>query len=295
MKESPPKAPLAVYDAGMQDRLSITAWRVMVAELIEFKELIWRLLHRNVAGQVRQSFLGYFWIAMPPLATALVFSMLQRSNVLAVHLPEGSMPYTLFALIGATIWGFFSQVTTMATQSVFGAGMLVSKIYFPREVLVVSGVGNAVVNLMVRLGVIGLSFLLSGYAPHWEIVFAPFLLIPVFAFALGLGLFFAPIHTIMNDTGRILEFLLSFGMYLAPTVYPTPPLETAVSTWGRALFWLHTLNPISHYMYAINHLIESGTFVWTTGLNIATILSFFTLFVGWRFFHVCEPLLAERI
>ncbi|MCB1070393.1 MAG: ABC transporter permease [Kiritimatiellae bacterium] len=295
MNKTPLKPPLAVYDAGMQDRLSITAWKVMVEELVEFQELILRLLHRNVAGQVRQSFLGYFWIAMPPLATALVFSMLQRSNVLAVHLPDGSMPYTLFALIGATIWGFFSQVTSMATQSVFGAGLLVSKIYFPREVLVVSGVGNALVNLMIRLGVILLSFLLSGYAPHWQIVFAPLLLIPVFAFALGLGLFFAPIHTIMNDTGRILEFLLSFGMYLAPTVYPTPSLGDATSVWGRSLFWLHSLNPVSHYMYAINDLIEKGTFVWTTGLTASTIIAFTSLLVGWRFFHVCEPLLAERI
>jgi lipopolysaccharide transport system permease protein len=285
----------AIYDASGMDRIAITAWKVMCAELWEFRELIRRLVYRNIAGQFRQSFLGYLWIALPPVATAFVFSVLKSANIVQVEMPVGGMPYALFALVGATVWGFFSQAAMMATQSVYGAGILVSKVYFPREVLVLSSVGNALINLVVRLLVVGLTMALLGYAPSWQAVLALPLLIPVFALALGIGLFFAPLNTMMNDTGRILDFVFQFGLFLAPTIYPTPALDFSGPSWNVILHFMHVSNPVSHFLYAIQSLIEGGGFVWTPGLIASTIFSFLVLFAGWRFFHICEPMLAERI
>ncbi|MBU1908610.1 MAG: ABC transporter permease, partial [Verrucomicrobia bacterium] len=115
------------------------------------------------------------------------------------------------------------------------------------------------------------------------------------ALGIGLGLFFAPINTMMHDVGRMLEFAFQFGLFLAPTVYPTPDLATATGRWERVLFWIHSLNPVSHFLYAVQSLVETGVFAVTRGLVVSTGLSFLILAVGWRFFHICEPLLAERL
>lgn len=288
-------APETVYDATGRDRISLGAWRVMVRELWDYRELIHRLAIRGVVAQFRQSFLGYLWIALPPVATALVFALLREARVVQVDMPEGSMPYPLFALIGATLWGLFTQVTIMATTSITGAGSLVSKIYFPREVLVLSSVSSALLNSAVRLLVVALTCLLMWYQPAWQSLLGLLLLVPLIALALGIGLLFAPLNAMMNDIGRVLEFGLQFGLFLAPTVYPTPSLDTASGEMQVALYWLHHLNPVSHFMYAFNSLMEQGTLVWTTGLTLSTALSFLVLLIGWRFFHVCEPLLAERL
>lgn len=287
--------PVVVYGADASGRLSAGTWLSMFRELWAARELTQRLVLRNFAAQFRQSLLGYVWIALPPVATAAVFSVLRQADVMKVPMSEVGMPYALFALIGTTIWGFFTQLSIMATASISNAGSLVSRVYFPREVLVLSAAGQAVINMVVRIGVVLLSFVLFGYAPHWQAVFAPLLLIPLAVFALGLGLMLAPINTMMNDISRALEFLFQFGMFLAPTVYPTPVLDASSTGWQHALFWVHNLNPVSHFIHAINRLIETGTFTATAGLIDATIISFLTLAIGWRFFHVCEPLLAERI
>lgn len=284
-----------IYEAGGRDRLSWGAWLVMLRELRDFRELIQRLVVRNVAGQFRQSFLGYLWIILPPIGTTVVFSLLQRAQVVAITMPEGAMPYPIFALLGATIWGFFTQVVTMATTSISSSGNLVSKIYFPREILVFSAVGNAIVNLLIRLVVVVLTFAALRYVPHWQSLFFLLLLVPFTLFGVGIGLLLAPINTMMNDISRMLEFAFQFGMLLAPTVYPTPALTSTSGSWQNLLYWAHHINPVSHYLYALHELVERGTLTWTPGLITATSLSVGIFLVGWRFFHATEPLLAERL
>lgn len=286
---------LTVYDASGRDRMALSAWRTMFAELRAHRELIQRLVLRNLSGQFRQSFLGYLWVALPPVATTVVFALLRRAEIVNVPMPAGAMPYVLFALIGTTLWGFFTQATMMATTSIAGAGSLVAKIYFPREVLILSAVGNAVVNLAIRVLIVGLTFALVGYRPHAQAVLFPLLLVPLLALAVGLGLLFAPLNTMMQDVHRVLEFTFQFGMFLAPTVYPTPVLDAASGRWAQVLYWLHTLNPVTHFLQAINTLVETGRWVPDAGFWCATLISFTVLLLGWRFFHVCEPLLAERL
>jgi len=283
------------YDSSNLDRIQLRAWLIMFRELWESRELIHRLVVRNVAGQFRQSFLGYLWIVLPPIATTITFSLLQEAKIVNISLPADGMPYAVFALLGATFWGFFTQVVSMATNSISSAGALVSKIYFPREVLVISGVGNSVVNLAIRLVVVVLTFAILRYPPHPAALWFLVLLIPMMMLGLGIGLFLAPINTMMNDVSRMLEFAFQFGMLLAPTVYPTPIIDAASSTWQVGLYWLHQINPVSHYLYALHELIQHGTLTFTPGLQISLVLSVAVFFAGWRFFHAIEPLLAERV
>ncbi len=299
MKSSPMPAtasPVTVYEGQNAERASLSAWKAMVLELIAYRELIHRLLLRDVVSQFRQSFLSYAWIALPPIATTLVFSLLRQANIVNVPMENQALPYAIFVLVGSTIWGFFTQVSMMATGSISSAGALVSKIYFPREVLVLSATGQAVVNLVVRIAVVALAMALFRFVPHADALWVvPLMLLPALLLGAGIGLFMAPLNTMMHDVGRLMAFAFQFGMFMAPTVYPTPVLAAASSPWQVLLYWLHTVNPLTHFMHAINDALGHGSFVWDSGLSIAWVVSIVVFLAGWRFFHVCEPLLAERL
>jgi lipopolysaccharide transport system permease protein len=290
-----------IYDSSNRDRLSLYAWRVMFRELYDSRELIVRLVLRNFSAQFRQSFLGYAWIIFPPVATTLIFAVLRQAQIVNIPMEGRDIPYVLFALIGVTTWGMFTQFVMSATASISKAGSLVSKIYFPREVLVVSEVGGALINSLIQFAVVAVTCVLLRYVPAWQVVFVPLALLPMLFLAMGLGLFFAPINTMMNDMGRILQFLFQFGMLMAPTVYPTPRLAVNPETgeWPslamQFIFWIHSLNPVSHTLYAVRDLVETGQFVFTTGWLVSTLLGLLVFAIGWRSFHVCEPLLAERL
>lgn len=286
---------ITTYESSNLDRIRLSAWKLMFGELWDSRELIRRLVVRNVASQFRQSFLGYIWIVLPPIATTFIFTMLQRAKIVNIEMPADGMPYAIFALLGTTFWQFFAQVVSMATNSISSAGALVSKIYFPREVLVLSAVGNSIVNLAIRMVVILLTFVLLAYAPHVNALFCVALLIPMLMLGVGIGLYLAPLNTMMNDVTRMIEFAFQFGLFLVPTVYPTPVLSSDSSTWQIGLYWIHQLNPIAHYLNALRDLFQTGTFNVTAGLQISVMLSVLLFFSGWRFFHATEPLLAERV
>lgn len=285
---------VVVYDGNGFDRLGLIAWRRMVVELWEHRELIRRLIQRNIQGQFRQSFLGYLWIAFPPIGTTVVFSLLREARVLAINDQTGAFPYAVFVMIGSMMWGYFTQVVLMAGTSIANAGALVTKIYFPREVLVISAIGNAVVNLGVRLLVLAIACMILGYLPSWQAGICTIVMIPMTALALGMGLILAPLHTMTNDTGRAVEFAFQFGLFLAPAVYPTPAWQAGGGLLN-AVYWLHVINPFSHFLYAIHGFFEGRGLINPEGFAIASVFSFLVLLVGWRFFDACEPLLAERL
>jgi len=288
-------AQTTVYDATGRDRILISAWAVMFKELIDYRELITRMISRNFASQFKQSFLGYLWIILPPVSTTIVFAVLREANLVNVPMADDAMPYALFSLIGLTIWGGFTQFTMAATGSIVAGGNLVSKVYFPREVLVLSAIGNSLISLLIRFIVILITFVFFLYVPHWQIIFIPLILLPMFALAIGLGMFFAPINTMMHDMSRILEFIFQFGMFIVPCVFPTPDLSTADEFWERALYWVHVVNPVTHFINISREIIHTGVIDFTPGYTASAILGFLVLAMGWRFFHICEPLLAERL
>lgn len=286
---------VTTYDASGRDRIALSAWRVMFRELLDYRELISRLVSRNFAAQFKQSFLGYVWIILPPVATTLVFALLREANLVNVPMAGDAMPYALFSLVGVTLWGGFTQFTMAATGSIAAGGNLVSKVYFPREVLVLSAIGNALIGFLIRCGVILLSFAAFLYLPHWEVVLVPLLLLPMFAMAIGVGMLFAPVNTMMHDMSRMLEFVFQFGMFIVPSVFPTPDLTQAATFWERTLYWIHIVNPITHFINVARDAMHTGDVALTTGYTVSAVLGFLVLGIGWRFFHICEPLLAERL
>ena len=133
--------------------IGLGAWREMTQELVESRELTWRLFLRDFSARYRQSVLGYIWAIVPALVTTFVFTWLNRSHVLAI---EGTkLPYPVFVLLGMTVWQLFSGGLTNATQSMVGASALITKINFPRETLVIAAFGQAIFEFFHLGGAVG--------------------------------------------------------------------------------------------------------------------------------------------
>lgn len=290
---------MTVIEAGYRSRRSWRTWGTMARELWESRELIHRLWYRDFFGHLRQSFLGVLWMIFPPVATTLIFDVLRRASVVHISMEGQVLPYFLFVLIGSTLWQMFSSSAVDVTHCITGGAGLVSRVYFPRVALAMSVLGRSLVGSAIQLGVVFLSFFVAGYVPHWQVVFLPFLLVPLAFFSLGLGMFFAPIHSVVRDTAQALNVILRFAMFLAPTVYPSPTFEAAVGRGGSwvsaTLFYLHTLNPVSHFMTAARDLVQYGTLTQPLALLAAVGASFLVLALGWRFFYLCEPIVGERL
>lgn len=260
-------------------------WRDMVEELIASRELIWRLLVRDFAARYRQSVLGAMWAVISPLIAVGTFVFLNSSGLLNVG--DTGIPYTVYALLGLTVWHVFAGGVTATSNSVVSGGALVLKINFPKETLVLAALGQMLFELLVRLLLLLVLLLVFSVTPKWTIVFLPLVLIPLLLFTVGLGFLLALANAVIRDVGQAVAFVTTFLMFLTPVIYPAPQgsLFAAVSRYNP----LAALVTGAKDMVILGHFSDPFGFAWTSAL--AAVLLLF----GWRVFHLAEPRMVERV
>jgi len=103
------------------------------------RELAWRLLVRNISAQYRQSLLGYAWAFIPPLFASLIWIFLHSQRILGIG--DTGMPCPVFVIIGTVLWQTFTEALNSPLQMVNQSKAMLAKINFPREALILTGVG----------------------------------------------------------------------------------------------------------------------------------------------------------
>ena len=131
---------------GHRSITSYTASGTVVAhvrELYVYRELLWRWVSRNVKVRYKQSFLGVAWAVLQPLSTTLLFTL-----VFAYLVPVATdgVPYPIFYYSALLPWTLFASSVSFGTQSLVSNMNLVTKIYFPKEILPVSSVLASLVD-----------------------------------------------------------------------------------------------------------------------------------------------------
>ena len=108
-------------------------------------ELAIRLFKRDLKSQYRQSFLGFFWVLVPPILTAGLWVFLNNNRI--VNVGETDIPYPLFVIIGTILWQIFAEGVNQPLVSVRADQGMLTKINFPREALLLSGFYSIMFNL----------------------------------------------------------------------------------------------------------------------------------------------------
>ena len=108
---------------------------INIRELIQFKDLFLVLAYKDYRVRYAQTFLGFLWAFIQPLATLLIFTLVFGR---AVNVDTGEVPYPLFAICGMSAWTYFVFVLTQSGNSIISAQSMIKKIYFPRLIIPLS-------------------------------------------------------------------------------------------------------------------------------------------------------------
>lgn len=278
------KMDYTVYEPNKYVKMGIKVWPLMVRQLIEGRELLWRLFVRDWAVRYKQSALGYLWVILNPLIAVATFLLLNRAGILNVG--KLDIPYPLYALIGLSVWQLFSGGLFSGCVSITAAGGMVSKINFPREVLVLSSVGQVLFEFLIKFALIGAFFFYFGFTPKWwGVVLFPLSIIPIFMFTLGLSFVFSLVTGIVRDTPSFLSLVTMLLMFLTPVVYPI--------TGDKSL--LFRLNPLFSLVNAPRDILIYGFVKEPADFFVVSVLSVLLFLISWRFFYLVESKIPERL
>ena len=101
-------------------------------EFWQYREMLILMAWRDVKVRYTQSALGIGWSVFPALSQMAIYTLVFGN---LVRLDSDGAPYPLFALTAVIPWVYFSQSLNAVSSSVYGAGSLIQKVYFPRLIL----------------------------------------------------------------------------------------------------------------------------------------------------------------
>ena len=258
---------------------------ISMANLWHRRELLWNMTVRHLRGQYKQSILGYAWALVMPLAQMLIMTFV-FSTIIRIETPGA--PFALFLFVGLLPWNFFSSSLSSGTDSVVGAANLVTKVYFPREILPASAIVTKVVDLLfASLILVGL-MVYYGHAPTETVLWVPLLFLIQFLFTLGLTLPLAALNLFFHDVRYLVGVALTLWFYVTPILYPIDIVPTKYQTF-------FDLNPLSLFINAYRRVLLQGESPDFGKMFLGLGISLATLLIGYYLFKKMEPGFADRI
>ena len=206
-----------------------------VAELWQYRELIYFLAWRDVKVRYKQTIIGVTWVLLQPLAMMGIFWLLFDH---IAKLPSDDMPYPLFVLVALVPWQFFSRVISESTNSLITDQRLITRVYFPRLVVPIAACVTALVDFFLAMTLVGGLMLLFGIVPGGALLLLPLVILFMLAAALGVGFWLSALNVEYRDVMHAVPFLVQLWFFGTPVVYSTSLLS---ETW-RIVF---SLNPMT--------------------------------------------------
>ena len=255
-------------------------------DIIRGRELGWRLFVRNLQSQYRQTLLGYFWAIMPPLITTLVWVGLRSINVISFAGAPG-VPYAAYVLTGTILWQTFLNSLTSPLTAIEGAKDMLAKLNFPREALLMAGLGQMLFNLLIQLVLLGILLPVQRVSlpPTAPLFFVGLFLLIMLGH--GIGLLITPIGLLYTDIPKAIQALSPFVMLLTPVLY-APRAE------GR-LMMLNYLNPVAPVLVATRDWLLIGHTDFLAGFLLYSAFGIVAMIVGLILVRISMPFLIERM
>ena len=198
-------------------------------------ELLMNLTRREVKGRYSQSFFGIAWAIAQPLATMAVFTIVFAR---LAKMPSGGAPYPLFAYAALVPWFFFSNSVASGTLSLITYRNIVTKTYFPREIVPLAQVCSRLIDFAAAAALYTLLMIYYRVPLGPWALMAPVFFLMLLLFTTGLTLATSAVNVFYRDVNPVIQIVLQLWLYLTPVAYPL----AAVSARFRPLF---VLNPLS--------------------------------------------------
>ncbi len=202
--------------------------------LLRYREMLFLWTSRELRARYRQSVFGIGWALIQP-----VFQMLILTIVFGrfIQVPSEGLPYPVFIYTALLPWTLFATSIGSAIPSIVGNMQLVTKIYFPREILPLSAILTRIVDFFIASIVLVVLMIWHGISWHSTFFYVPVLLLIQTSLALGISLLGASVSVFIRDISFALPLAMQLWMYASPVIYPI----SAVPERWRSLYMLNPM------------------------------------------------------
>jgi lipopolysaccharide transport system permease protein len=265
-------------------------WDLRLGELWRYRDLVRLLVWRDFVAQYKQTVLGPLWYVIPPIGSALVFTII-FGNI--AQLPTDGLPAFLFYMAGTTVWSYFSGCLISTSNTFTGNAGIFGKVYFPRLSVPISAVVSNLISFGIRFGVF-LAFLAyfvttgSVVHPNLWILVLPVLLLLMAGLGLGFGIIVSSLTTKYRDLQQLLGFGVQLLMYATPVIYP---LSTVPGAWRLLIL----ANPMTAVVEVFRLAFLGTSAIEPNSLFYSAVFTVVVLLVGVVIFNHVENTFMDTV
>ena len=279
------RLPAALNDKSDCSELGNVTMLQHLKILYAYRELLWMWTFRDIKVRYKQSVLGGTWAILQPLSLMLIFSVI---FTYFVRVPTEGIPYPIFSYSALLPWTFFAASVSFAVPSLVANMNLVTKIYFPREVLPISAVVASLLDFLIAALVFVGMMLFYQFPLRVTLVLVPVLLFIQILLTLGIVLLASAVNVFYRDIRFVVPLAVQLWMYVTPIIYP-------VGLVPERFRGLYMLNPMAGLIESYRAITLHGIWPNWNYLGIAALVSGGVFVLGYSYFKQVEWQFADLI
>jgi ABC-2 type transport system permease protein len=268
-----------------------------VRDLLRYRELLINLVRKELRVKYKNSVLGFVWSMLNPALYLVIFWI-----VFTKFLPGNIPQFPIYLLSGLLAWNLWSGSLGGSVSSLIGNSNLVTKVYFPREILPLANIGANLMNFCFQFVVLLVALIVFRFPVGPEaLLLVPYALAVELVLLVGVCLIVSVLNVYFRDVQHLLELVLLAWFWMTPIVYPVNVIQ-GKQPW---LFRIYLLNPMTAIVLAFQRGIygfKEGVSVggaplswYLMRLSVVAIAALIVLSIGWTIFRRLESRLAEEL
>ena len=254
-------------------------------ELWRYRDLLYTLSAHRIKVRYKQSVLGIAWAVLQPVSLMLIYTLV---FAVVARIPTGTTPYPVIAFTGLLVWSLFSTALTTSTSGLVSHAHLVTKVYFPREILPLTYVVAAVFDFIIATFVLAGLMIYYQVAPTINLLLAVPIVMILVCFVTSMSLVFSAIQVRFRDVGVAMPLLLQLWMFASPVVYPLGAVP-------ERFLGLYSLNPMVGIVDGFRTVVIGGTLADPYTLGFSALISVLLLPIAYVYFKRIEATIADVI
>lgn len=273
-----------VYSSDSQLRNITIFLKMMFNDLYRSRHLSLVLMIRNISSNYRQTYLGYIWAILPATFTTTVFVYLNNKRILNIE--DLNVPYVVYVISGMVLWQVFTDSINSPLNQAEQSISMIKKMMFPREAIIIAGIGEVVFNFLIRSILVVIVFFIYDCDVTIKMMFIPIGVLSLILLGTFIGILLLPFGLLYRDIGKSLTIITTIWFFITPVIY---------SSSSQDIISLLKYNPVTPLLITTRSLLinDDEVYIWQSLIiiSISILLSMF----GWICFRLSMPHLISRL
>lgn len=207
-----------------------------------------RAAKASLKAEVAGSYLNWLWWILNPISFMLIYTL-----IFGVVFKASEEYFPIYVFIGLTMWDFFNHVVTHSVKMIKSKKNIVSKVYIPKFILIISDMIINAIKMAISFGVVAVMMIAYRIPLHWGTLFIIPVLSGLFLVTFGVGTLIMHFGVYIQDLSNIVSIVLRLVFYFTGVFYN---IERRISAPYK--YWLLRLNPLAAFLTEARYALLYG-------------------------------------